>query len=188
MWGIFDAPIEETGILSDGTNKIWYDQLVGGLRHLSKEELPKDAVFGIEFPTSFRINTAVYLYWYVKSYLYSSYTTNSSPRLQTQVLAKGIKLIRRPYTSISSLLTDLPATNLLINATGLGSLHLTDVRDTNLYPTRGQTVLVAEPKTPISRMYEFEKSYKYEARSFCASFSYDPPMIHSPFRLFSKAL
>lgn len=65
MWGIFDAPIEETGILSDGTNKIWYDQLVGGLRHLNKEELPKDAVFGIEFPTTFRINTAVYLYWYV---------------------------------------------------------------------------------------------------------------------------
>jgi D-amino-acid oxidase len=65
MWGIFDAPIEETGILSDGTNKIWYDQLVGGLRHLNTEELPKDAVFGIEFPTTFRINTAVYLYWYV---------------------------------------------------------------------------------------------------------------------------
>jgi D-amino-acid oxidase len=63
MWGIFDAPIEEVGILSDGTNKIWYDSLVGGLRHLSKEELPKDAAFGIEFPTTFRINTAVYLQW-----------------------------------------------------------------------------------------------------------------------------
>jgi D-amino-acid oxidase len=63
MWAIFDAPIEDVGILSDGTNKIWYDQLVGGLRHLSKTELPKDAFFGIEFPTTYRINTAVYLYW-----------------------------------------------------------------------------------------------------------------------------
>lgn len=63
MWGIFDSPIEETGILSDGTNKIWYDKLVGGLRFLSKEELPHDANFGLEFPQSFRINTAVYLTW-----------------------------------------------------------------------------------------------------------------------------
>jgi D-amino-acid oxidase len=63
MWGIFDTPISEAGILSAGTGKVWYDQLVGGLRQLSKEELPHDAVFGIEFPTSFRINTAVYLQW-----------------------------------------------------------------------------------------------------------------------------
>jgi D-amino-acid oxidase len=64
MWAIFDAPIEETGILSDGTGKIWYDQLVGGLRNLEGDELPHDAVFGIEFPTTFRINTAIYLQWY----------------------------------------------------------------------------------------------------------------------------
>jgi D-amino-acid oxidase len=63
MWTVFDAPIEETGVLSDGTNKIWYDQLVGGLKELSKEQLPKGAVVGIEFPTTFRINTAVYLQW-----------------------------------------------------------------------------------------------------------------------------
>jgi D-amino-acid oxidase len=64
MLALFDAPIEEAGILSDGTNKVWYDQLVGGLRHLRKEELPKDAVFGFDIPSTFRINTAVYLYWY----------------------------------------------------------------------------------------------------------------------------
>ncbi|KAH4602269.1 hypothetical protein HBH82_165400 [Parastagonospora nodorum] len=142
MWGIFDTPISEAGILSAGTGKVWYDQLVGGLRQLSKEELPHDAVFGIEFPTSFRINTAVYLQW-----------------LQTQALAKSIKFIRRHYPSISSLLSDLPSTFLLINATGLGSLKLSDVRDTNLYPTRGQTLLVAEPKAPIERMYEYERKY-----------------------------
>jgi hypothetical protein len=46
----------------------------------------------------------------------------------------------------------------VLNATGLGSLKLEDVKDTNVYPTRGQTVLVAEPKTPINRMYEFERT------------------------------
>jgi hypothetical protein len=45
----------------------------------------------------------------------------------------------------------------VINATGLGSLNLADVRDMDLYPTRGQTVLVAEPRTPVKRMYEFER-------------------------------
>jgi D-amino-acid oxidase len=75
-------------------------------------------------------------------------------------------LIRRPYASINSLLADLPATSLLINATGIGSLNLTDIRDTNLYPTRGQTLLIAEPKTPINRMYEYERTNKYEDTIF----------------------
>lgn len=63
MWAAFDAPIEETGILTEETGKVWYDQLVGGLRQLTKEELPKDAEFGVEFPSTFRINTQVYLQW-----------------------------------------------------------------------------------------------------------------------------
>ena len=90
--------------------------------------------------------------------------TNNIPfRLQAQALSKAVKLIRRHYTSISSVLTDIPSTSLLINATGIGSLNLTDIRDTNLYPTRGQTFLVAEPKKPIPRMYEYERLNKYEA-------------------------
>lgn len=52
-----------------------------------------------------------------------------------------------------SLYNDFPSTTVLINCSALGSLHLKDVRDTNLYPTRGQTVLVAQPKIPIQRMY-----------------------------------
>lgn len=55
------------------------------------------------------------------------------------------------------MLNDIPSTTLLINCTGIGSLTLTDIKDTNLYPTRGQTLLVAEPKTPIPRMYEYER-------------------------------
>lgn len=65
MWTVFDAPIEEAGILSEATGKVWYDELVGGLRALSKEkgEMPEDAVFGVEVPQTFRINTQVYLQW-----------------------------------------------------------------------------------------------------------------------------
>ena len=74
-------------------------------------------------------------------------------RLQAQVLKKGIKMVRRHYPSITTLLADFPSTSVLVNCSALGSLHLEDVKDTNLYPTRGQTILTAEPKTPIERMY-----------------------------------
>lgn len=63
MWGVFDAEIEQTGILSEGTGRVWYEELVGGLRALGKEELPMGAVFGVEFGTTFRINTQVHLGW-----------------------------------------------------------------------------------------------------------------------------
>lgn len=64
MRAIFDAPIEETGILTEATGKVWYDELVGGLKDVKKEEMPEGGVFGIDFPSTFRINTQVYLYWY----------------------------------------------------------------------------------------------------------------------------
>jgi hypothetical protein len=65
MWAIFDESIEEAGVLTEETGKVWYDELVGGLRQLGGSELPKGANFGFEFPSTFRINTQVYLQWYV---------------------------------------------------------------------------------------------------------------------------
>lgn len=64
MWAILDAPLEETNLLTPETGKIWYDELLGGARRLKEEELPKDAVLGLEFPSTFRINTQIYLQWY----------------------------------------------------------------------------------------------------------------------------
>ncbi len=86
---------------------------------------------------------------------------NSYHRLQDQALSKGVQLIRRHYKSVSDLLRDQSSTTLLINCSGIGSLNLADIQDKNLYPTRGQTLLVAEPKKPINRMYEFER-VKYD--------------------------
>ncbi|KAH7138541.1 hypothetical protein B0J11DRAFT_514692 [Dendryphion nanum] len=136
MRGYFDGPLEESGLLTPQTGKIWYDELVGGLKQVPKEELPEGAVFGLDFPSTFRINTQIYLGW-----------------LQNLVLSKSIHLIRRTYPSLSSILSDFPSTTALINASALGSLRLADVLDNSLYPTRGQTILIAEPKTPIPRMY-----------------------------------
>ena len=90
------------------------------------------------------------------------------PRLQVQALSKGITLVRRHYPSVSDVLADHPSTTLLINCTGIGSLNLSDIKDTNLYPTRGQTLLVAEPKKPITRMYEMER-VKYDSAIYLRS-------------------
>lgn len=69
------------------------------------------------------------------------------------MLSKDIALFRHHYTSLTSLLSAFPSTSLLVNCSALGSLFLTDVQDKNVYPTRGQTVLIAEPKEPIPQMY-----------------------------------
>jgi hypothetical protein len=47
------------------TGKIWYDDLVGGITPLDQKELPEGAVFGFEIKSTFRIDTQVYLQWYV---------------------------------------------------------------------------------------------------------------------------
>ena len=62
---VFDGEIEEVGVLSEGTGKLWYEELAGGMRYLEKSELPKDAVFGLDFKSTFRLNTQVYLNWCV---------------------------------------------------------------------------------------------------------------------------
>ena len=61
---IFDQKIEDADILSRDTGRVWYDELVGGLKPLSHEELPDGAVFGYDVPSTFVINTQVYLQWY----------------------------------------------------------------------------------------------------------------------------
>jgi hypothetical protein len=61
---IFDQKPEDAGILSEGTGKIWYKDLVGGLDHKDKSELPRSAVFGLEMKSTFVINTQIYLQWY----------------------------------------------------------------------------------------------------------------------------
>lgn len=62
---IFDQERENAGILSRDTGKIWYDGLVGGLVDLAAQTLPEGAVFGVDVPRTFVINTQVYLQWFV---------------------------------------------------------------------------------------------------------------------------
>jgi D-amino-acid oxidase len=58
----YDSKIEDAGILSEGTGKIWFDGLVGGLKFLEGERLAEGSVFGFKCDT-FVINVQVYLPW-----------------------------------------------------------------------------------------------------------------------------
>ncbi|KAI0006270.1 putative D-amino acid oxidase [Xylariaceae sp. FL0662B] len=133
----FDRPIEEADVLSQGTGRIWYDRLVeGGVREIPAEELPDGACFGITFET-FMVNTQPYLAW-----------------LNVQCLKNDIEMRRTSFEDIRQVFRDIPA-DAYFNCTGLGSRHLKGVEDADLYPTRGQVILVETPKaaTPMKTMY-----------------------------------
>lgn len=58
----YDAPIEEVGITTPATGKVWFDELVGGLKKIEESELPDGAVFGFEM-ASYVIDVQRYLPW-----------------------------------------------------------------------------------------------------------------------------
>lgn len=58
----YEKPIDEVGILTPSTGNLWFEELVGGLQEIKKEELPEGTVFGYEM-ASFVINVQMYLPW-----------------------------------------------------------------------------------------------------------------------------
>ena len=73
------------------------------------------------------------------------------PYLQGQLLTFGTKFIRRRLTHISEAFKFIsPGPAIVVNATGISALTLGGVEDTNVYPTRGQLVLVSNE---CPRMY-----------------------------------
>ncbi|KAF2273006.1 FAD dependent oxidoreductase [Westerdykella ornata] len=105
----------------------WWRDVVPNFRILPRSSLPPDCSTGTSF-TSVCINTAIYLPW-----------------LLGQCLKHGVVFQRAILPSLSSARTlhhsGKPA-HIIINCTGLGALTLADVKDTNVYPARGQIVLV----------------------------------------------
>ncbi|TDZ32550.1 D-amino-acid oxidase [Colletotrichum spinosum] len=150
---IFDQKIEDADILSAGTGKLWYDELVGGAVPLGQNELPDKAVFGLDLPSTFVINTQIYLQWYF------TIPFSTTPQLQTDVdrlldqcRQAKVELLRRRIGHIREARIS-PDVAAVFNCTGLGSYFLGGVEDKAMYPTRGQTILVEQPIQPLTRMY-----------------------------------
>ncbi|KAF4967417.1 hypothetical protein FSARC_5030 [Fusarium sarcochroum] len=105
----------------------WFRTLFQDYRDLSPSELEGPYDSSSEW-TSVCINTAIYLPWLVGQLLKNNVV------LKRAVLsdigdAKGLSHTGNPAS-------------IIVNATGLGSLKLGGVRDTNMMPARGQIVLV----------------------------------------------
>jgi len=132
---IFDSEKEDAGILSQGTGKVWYEKLVGGLRPIPDAELPAGAKFGFELST-FVINVQSYLPW-----------------LYVTALKAGVDVRRAFYDDIRKVFQAFPSAKAFFNCTGIGSYNLKGVEDHKLYPTLGQVMLVESPSTPIEQMY-----------------------------------
>lgn len=92
---------------------------------IPKSQLPSGTVFGIKFK-SWSFNCPIFL-------------QNFQKYLQKQ----GVNFIRKKVTHISQLYYH--DTKVIFNCSGLGSFSLEGVKDTNMYPTRGQVLIVRAP-------------------------------------------
>ncbi|RDA85910.1 hypothetical protein CP532_2721 [Ophiocordyceps camponoti-leonardi (nom. inval.)] len=114
----------------------WYAAVLPDFRELHPDELVPGHESGCEF-TSVCINTATYLQW-----------------LLGQCLRNGVVVRRAVLDDVSeagamSYTGAAPASVIIVNATGLGSLKLGGVRDLTMLPVRGQTVLVRNECHPM---------------------------------------
>ncbi|KAL1868998.1 hypothetical protein Plec18167_008000 [Paecilomyces lecythidis] len=123
--------------------RLWYADLVGGVKDVDVDEgekLPEGAKSAVDL-TTFMINPVAYLIW-----------------LQTRLLKNGVQFIKRAYNHIDQVFEDFSDAAAVFNCTALGARNLGGVEDKNVYPAKGQTLLIAEPKTPIRKMYIWDSS------------------------------
>lgn len=114
--------------------KPWFADLFDDYRELPRKDVLPGYDSACEF-TSVCINTAVYLPWLVG-----------------QLLRNGAKVKRAVVSDIrqakSMSHTGRPA-SLIINATGLGSMKIDGIKDSTMYPARGQVVVVRNEIEPM---------------------------------------
>ncbi|KAL7786315.1 ALG3 domain-containing protein [Trichoderma ceciliae] len=112
----------------------WYKSMLPDYRELSQDEVIPDHDSGCEF-TSVCINTVIYLAWLVG-----------------QCSKNGVVFKRAVLVDIGDAKTlshtGQPA-NIIINATGLGSLRLGGVQDKAMAPARAQVVVVRNEYHPM---------------------------------------
>ncbi|KAF4461903.1 D-amino-acid oxidase [Fusarium albosuccineum] len=112
----------------------WYKEIFSDFREQHPSEVTPGYDSGCEF-TSVCINTAIYLPW-----------------LLGQCVKNGVVFKRAILTDIKDakkLSHTGNTANIIVNATGLGSLKLGGVEDTTMAPARGQIVLVRNESTPM---------------------------------------
>ncbi|KAJ3068911.1 hypothetical protein HK102_007038, partial [Quaeritorhiza haematococci] len=124
--GLMQTPGYETwGEKPEDWEEPWFASFIPKYSHMSAESLPSGKTFGIQYETVC-INVPKYMHW-----------------LLTSFKSMGGILEHRSVSHIDELFEgDVDA---VVNCSGFGALYLGGVEDKDVYPTRGQTVLVNAP-------------------------------------------
>lgn len=112
----------------------WYKEIFEDFREQDPQEVTRGFDSGCEF-TSVCINTAIYLPWLV------------GQCLKNGVIVK--RAVLKDINEAKKLSHTGKTANIVVNATGLGSLKLGGVADTTMAPARGQIVVVRNESTPM---------------------------------------
>ncbi|KAG0003442.1 hypothetical protein BGZ65_001699 [Modicella reniformis] len=126
---------------------VWFKRLLKNYRYIPKEELPPGIEFGTTY-TTVSINSPKYLLY-----------------LQEKILKLGGTLERGTVSSLKALARiphhnkDHTKADIVINCSGLGSRTLGGVHDHQMFPTRGQVVIVKVPDElwPKAKQYTMEQ-------------------------------
>ncbi|GAB1319654.1 D-amino acid oxidase [Madurella fahalii] len=115
--------------LSDGLFELdpWYKEVMDNFREIPASELPPGIHSGCEF-TSVCINTAIYLPWLV----------GQCAKLGVQFK----RVVLKHISEAAGMSHTGQRADIIINASGLLACRLGGVMDKDVYPARGQTVLV----------------------------------------------
>jgi D-amino-acid oxidase len=141
----YEQGIDQVGIKTPATGKLWFEDLVGGLIEIPKEELPSGCAFGFEM-ASFVIDVQKYLPWYVfrimerHAVLPNTFEVidyaNPERRLQAECTKLGIEIHRRVFLHIRDAFRAYPNTTAIFNCTGIGALTLGGVEDKKIFSAR----------------------------------------------------
>ncbi|KAH9947111.1 FAD dependent oxidoreductase [Amylocystis lapponica] len=124
---IIELPSQVYYAENDNLDQLWYKDLVRNFRVLEPGEVPEGSKGGVAF-TTISVNPETYLPW-----------------IKSELLAHGVQFVRQRVLSLSEAAALAGPGGVLVNATGLGARSLIGVEDTDVYPIRGQVIIVEAP-------------------------------------------
>jgi len=106
---------------------LWWKDIVRNFHILPSESLPPDANKGLAYDT-YSVNPMFYLPW-----------------LKSELIARGVEFIRKHVASLEDAAAYTDLGGVIINATALGAKSLIGVEDTQVFPIKGQGIIVECP-------------------------------------------
>ncbi|KAL4767965.1 hypothetical protein BDW60DRAFT_135144 [Aspergillus nidulans var. acristatus] len=118
--------------------------VVDGREYVEQPPLENSSAWGKTVLNKFRgLNPGEYPPNFNCGWAYETVVTDPSrhmPWLREKIISLGGQFVRKRVESLEELYTLFPESRIFINASGIGSKYLRDVRDDRCFPERGQNV------------------------------------------------